>query len=339
MPAKSSNLAVPQTYAALRRAVEDAMVKGQQAVEQARVRTYWETGRLIDGHLLAHEEQAGYGTQTLRRLAADLRLEERIIYRCLQFARAYPKLSARTKLSWAYYRLLMQLPEPARRTALEKEAVRQNWTSLQLEERVRALVAADSPSASAASPADDPPRLLKPKRGTPGVCRIAANDTGLAADVGFAVFLDLTEKEARRLQAVDFVQITEAGVMPAAAATKADLFTYAASLLKVVDGDTLWVRIGLGRGFAAKHKLRLRDLDCPEMSTTGGKAAKRFVDSLAARLKTMTICTTKPDKYDRYLADVFLALDDGTEVFLNNALLENGHATSKKEWQFSDWGE
>lgn len=45
----------------------------------------------------------------------------------------------------------------------------------------------------------------------------------------------------------------------------------------------------------------------------------------------------KPDKYDRYLADVFLA-QDGEPVYLNNALLAAGHAVVKKEWEFSDWG-
>ena len=114
----------------------------------------------------------------------------------------------------------------------------------------------------------------------------------------------------------------------------------------MVDGDTLWVRVGLGRGVAAKHKLRLRDLDCPEMSTPEGKAAKRYVDGLVARTKALTICTTKPDKYDRYLADVFLTLAPSSssgqaaeEVYLNNALLENGHAVPKKAWEFGDWGE
>jgi endonuclease YncB( thermonuclease family) len=69
----------------------------------------------------------------------------------------------------------------------------------------------------------------------------------------------------------------------------------------------------------------------------GGKAAKRFTESLVARAAAVTICTTKPDKYDRYLADVFLTTDAG-EVFLNNALLENGHAAVKRAWEFSDWG-
>jgi endonuclease YncB( thermonuclease family) len=42
-------------------------------------------------------------------------------------------------------------------------------------------------------------------------------------------------------------------------------------------------------------------------------------------------------KYDRYLADVFLATEDG-EVFLNNELLGAGHAAVKRGWEFADWG-
>ncbi|MBI4623344.1 MAG: thermonuclease family protein [Verrucomicrobia bacterium] len=43
------------------------------------------------------------------------------------------------------------------------------------------------------------------------------------------------------------------------------------------------------------------------------------------------------DKYDRYLADVYLRQRTGGEIFLNNALLENGHAermdpSSQENW-------
>jgi endonuclease YncB( thermonuclease family) len=40
----------------------------------------------------------------------------------------------------------------------------------------------------------------------------------------------------------------------------------------------------------------------------------------------VTIVTSKVDKYDRYLADVHLTLRSGEEVFLNNHLLQHGHA-------------
>ena len=77
----------------------------------------------------------------------------------------------------------------------------------------------------------------------------------------------------------------------------------------------------------------MRGLDCPETSTAAGRAAKRFVDDLVHVGDEVVLSTTKPDKYDRYLADVFLqpAMDEkreteDPEIFLNNALLENGHA-------------
>ena len=81
-------------------------------------------------------------------------------------------------------------------------------------------------------------------------------------------------------------------------------------------------------------------------------AAKRFVDMLLTSAEGVTICTTKPDKYDRYLADVFLqvagaatgstgSLQAGTgqaeEIFLNNALLQNGHAVRKGAYAPADW--
>ena len=51
----------------------------------------------------------------------------------------------------------------------------------------------------------------------------------------------------------------------------------------------------------------------------------------------MTVSTTKPDKYDRYLADGFVPVEKGESVFLNSALLENGHAVRKDAWEFGDW--
>ena len=109
-------------------------------------------------------------------------------------------------------------------------------------------------------------------------------------------------------------------------------------MLKVVDGDTLWVKVVLEPGRWVKQKLRLRDLDCPEIDTPEGRAAKRFTESLVNSAHSLTISTTKPDKYDRYLADVFIKTAAGEEIFLNNTLLQAGHAVTKKEWEFGDWG-
>ncbi len=333
----AARLPVPADYAALRRAVEDTVFKGRAEIERAWVRTYHETGRLINEHVLRLKVRADYGAKILRRLAADTGISERTLYECRQFQRYFPILRARAKLTWAHYRVLCQLEDEARREELLRQAERKGWTSDELSRHVRTANAASlRVAAGSAVPLASPaPVRLQPRRGTPGVCRVVADGDGLAADLGFATFLPLPG--GTPIEAGDFVRVREGRASIEREATRADLFTYHGEVLKAVDADTLWVRVSLPAGVWVKQKLRLRDLDAPELSTTEGRAAKRFVDQLFARGRAVVFCTTKPDKYDRYLADVFVTDADGQEVFLNQALLDAGHAAVKREWEFADW--
>ncbi len=340
-----SDLTVPQTYAALRTAVEAVVIKGRRDIEQAWIHTYHETGRLITEHLVVNKNRTGYGTQVLALLATDTGIDRRTLQQCAQFYRYFRKVSARSLLTWAHYRLLCQVDDAARRSALQQQALREQWTSRELEEQVRTLNATEASAALLADGAKSPPKLLTPKRGTPGVCKVIAVAEALVVDLGFATYRDLPLRQGSgqaddtECKAGDFVRIAGTRVEPAGAATKADLFTYLAAVLKVVDGDTLWVKVYLEPGRWVKQKLRLRDIDCPELATAEGKVAKRFTEALVTGAESVTICTTKPDKYDRYLADVFLETKEGETVFLNNALLANGHAVVKRAWEFSDWEE
>ena len=213
--------------------------------------------------------------------------------------------------------------------------------------RITNAVAIASNDRDARGVAVTPPEieLLQPNRGTPGRHRIIARGAGLAVDLGFKLYWPLSADQARRLGKGDIVRITEDdSLRRVAGASQAELFTYAATLLRVVDGDTLVVELEVSPGVFIEQKLRLRGLDCPELKTSAGKAAKRFVDALVGRTTAVVINTSKPDKYDRYLADVFLTTEAAAtgsgqagEIFLNNHLLENGQAVRKDEWEFGDW--
>ncbi|HUR58348.1 MAG TPA: thermonuclease family protein, partial [Opitutaceae bacterium] len=135
------------------------------------------------------------------------------------------------------------------------------------------------------------------------------------------------------------VRLTEDGVRRVDGATRAELFTYCATVRRVVDGDTMLVGLEVAPGITLEKLLRLRGLDCPETSTAAGRAAKRLVEDLVSAGDEVVLSTTKPDKYDRSLADVFLTNPKSVSqlpatdsqlaaggVFLNNALLQNGHA-------------
>src|SRR3972149_6619750 len=96
----------PKTYAELKRRVEETLLTGQRRIEQAKVLTYWETGRLINAHVLLNGERASYGSQVLARLARDLETARTTLYQCTQFARYFPIIRHGGQLVWAHYRLL-----------------------------------------------------------------------------------------------------------------------------------------------------------------------------------------------------------------------------------------
>ena len=108
--------------------------------------------------------------------------------------------------------------------------------------------------------------------------------------------------------------------------TAKDLFTYSAFVERVIDGDTLKVYLDLGFNIWTHQTLRLRDLDCAEVSTKSGDEAKIFVQSLLKESQKIVIRSSRSDKYDRYLADVFIPQKSGEDIYLNNLLLETNRA-------------
>lgn len=333
----SALASIPQTYPELLSAVRRVLIDGQREIDRVWVRSYHETGRLITEHILLFQDRADYGAKTYHTLARDTGGSERRLYQCTQFYRCFPILQPAAKLTWTHYTTLCQVDDPKQRTALARQADRQSWVVDELEARVRAINATIElpPDAVTKKRAVE---LLAPKRGVVGRYRVVADDDGdLAIDVGFKLSLPLSAAKARYRTAGEIVDVDTDGTITAVDGGKpADLFTYAVKVRRVIDGDTLEIVLALPH-LTERLKLRLRGLDCPEIKTPEGKAAKRAVETLVRDAKTVTVYTSRADKYDRYLADVFLAMNDGTEIFLNNYLLENGLADRKDAWEFGDW--
>ena len=323
---------VPKTYAELLRRVKATIFAGQRAVDFAWVQTFHETGRLIHCHVLLKKDRADRGAQVIHQLANDTGAKERRLYECRQFYRCFPNLRLSANLGWTRGRLLSQVADIAERDALVDQVLKHDWPTLEIEARVRALNAAGKTNADANGSPSSSTELLQPRRGTPGLHPIVDRGDGPVVDLGFKNYRELGS--LAKLTTSDIVRLNEGGVRKINDATKADLFTYTATVRKVIDGDTLIVTQLLAPGWRHELKLRLRGLDCPEISTAAGRAAKRFVDGLIQAGDEIIASTTKPDKYDRYLADVFVrqlkaaSLEPKVEeeLFLNNALLEHGYA-------------
>jgi micrococcal nuclease len=109
------------------------------------------------------------------------------------------------------------------------------------------------------------------------------------------------------------------------------MYCYHADTIRVVDGDTLHVRVDLGLDARLDVTLRLAKINAPEMSTERGVKAKEFVVQwLAQHPGRIIVCTIKDrrEKYGRYLVEVFQPHPSGqpTGVSLNQALVSHGLA-------------
>src|SRR3989338_5607172 len=103
-PARSAD------YDNLLRRVRAVLIEGQRRIEAERIKTYWETGRVIQAEILKHKGRAEYGAEVFKRLADDLQVNQRVLERCVQFAKTYPRLpitATGPQFSWSHYRQLM----------------------------------------------------------------------------------------------------------------------------------------------------------------------------------------------------------------------------------------
>ncbi len=334
-------------YPKLRDAVRKTLLLGRQKIEREKVFTYWKTGKLINDHLFAHKDRADYGEYVIAELSKDLSVNRTVLHRVVKFAQQFPIVADRQQLTWTHYRALITIPDEKKRLELADRASRLKWTSTQLEEKIKRDFGREHASVEAPSVKKD--ISFKPKRGTVGAYRVSFSE-GLLLDLGFSSFIEHPALKSGRFKEGDIVQTVIASpwhrrsgdkdeaISVLKDAATANLYTYQAEVEKVVDADTLWLWIGLGFDLWVRQKVRLRGIDAPELDTKAGFAAKRFVESRLEPIKEIIVTTTKPDKYDRYLSDVWIG-----DANLNQLLLSTGRARLLRQlpdtlWDESNWG-
>lgn len=101
------------------------------------------------------------------------------------------------------------------------------------------------------------------------------------------------------------------------------MFNYSATIVRWVDGDTVDMRVDLGFRMFAETRFRLFGIDTPERGAPGYAEATALARQLAPVGGVVRISTFKdPDKYGRWLADIFTA----EEHTVNETLLASGYA-------------
>lgn len=108
-------------------------------------------------------------------------------------------------------------------------------------------------------------------------------------------------------------------------------FVYGGEVLRVLDGDTIEMRLDLGFDVWRKQSIRLAGVDAAPLGTPAGDAARDHVQEVLARAPAVVVKTNRYDVHKRYLGHVLYAQREmgDAEVFekgryLNAELLEQG---------------
>ena len=291
----------------------------------------WQTGRRI-----VEEEQDGamrarYGTGLLLQLSKTLSekygagFSKSNLLKMRRFYLLNQKESVTTQLDWTDYVELLPVKDEKTRQRLERRILKEDLNSSQIRRLVREIRREPEKDSAACLPAGRLKRPADLRFDTFAVSPLRAKlkDGEVLIDCGFFVNWPV-KKEG--LKGLDL-----SGEMS---------YTYAATIDRVIDGDTLLVIVEAGFRIIVRDRLRLRGIDCPEVGTPAGDRAKRFVEKLLPAGAAIVLKSHKDrtDQHGRFVVDVFYKqgvedaraiIKDGT--YLNQELLDKGYAVRMAE--------
>jgi micrococcal nuclease len=103
------------------------------------------------------------------------------------------------------------------------------------------------------------------------------------------------------------------------------MFQYRATIIRVIDGDTVEALVDLGFRITTTQRLRLYGINAPELHKVAqikaAKAAKAALEDLLPAGADVTIETSKSDDWGRWLATI---IKDGENI--NKWMVKNGYA-------------
>jgi endonuclease YncB( thermonuclease family) len=130
----STELLTKQQYARLladlRRIIGAGKQEAERAAAQALIDSYWSIGQRIHKEKL--NTRAGYHNAILTDLSADLGIHVRNLQRTVTFYQTYKRPPSVEGLSWAHYRILMQLQDANERTFYEQLAAEDSLSATRL---------------------------------------------------------------------------------------------------------------------------------------------------------------------------------------------------------------
>jgi hypothetical protein len=281
-------------------------------LERRKVEMSWQIGKNIEQHLLKNN-RANYGEKLILQLSSDLRIAKNTLYQMRAFYKAYPKLPE-SNLNWTHYRNLIAVKNEEKRQFLENLSEQNSLSVKDLQAEIK-----------------KEKKLEKTKVATKKPIKLSFNYGRLWSykiqEVEGEKFLDLGFNVSRKIlsdfkdgELVETVKKSEKISLQKSNFSKKEIYTYLAHLERVVDGDTIVVRLDLGFDIFQREILRLAKIDAAPIETKEGKLAAKKLTEILAKAQKLIVRTNKTDIFGRYIADVFL--EDVEGQYLNQMLLD-----------------
>lgn len=113
-----------------------------------------------------------------------------------------------------------------------------------------------------------------------------------------------------------------------------NVWTVPAVVVRVVDGDTLVLRLDLGWNITLQERCRLVGVNAPELSTDAGQEARKFLIGLLGHAggaldgtgALLTFISHQIDKYGRPLGQALASTPQGQTLDLGYQMVSAGHA-------------
>jgi len=100
------------------------------------------------------------------------------------------------------------------------------------------------------------------------------------------------------------------------------MYKYKATILKVIDGDTVKLKIDLGFKMYWICNCRLAEINAPEIDSEQGKQSKKYLSDILPIDTEIQIESIRLDKYGRPLVKIHLK-----DLYINEHLIDMNYAT------------
>ncbi|MCG6166867.1 DUF1016 N-terminal domain-containing protein [Leptospira sp. FAT2] len=251
---------------------------------------------------------------------------ERNLFYAQKFYEVYGKSELDHRLSWSHYRKLASVSDEKLRDKLTKIAIKEGWSEETLSFKIKEV------GQQRKSP------ILKWRRPEGllwhyKIKETLKNNTVYLLDLGFYCYYETPKSRANnKYKAGDVLRFQKQGKSWSLEKTKlsqsSDLYFYSGEIERVIDGDTILVKLQLGFNLITRQRIRLHNVWAAELDTNEGENDFELLKKKLPSKTKIIVRSRSKDIYGRYVGDVLYSnkkvvspeeiLTDG--IYLNEEL-------------------